>query len=49
MTTSKFYFRKQYSHSHISWKLRARGIERSCSKLLTTGWTFLQISFMKCI
>ena len=48
MTTSKLYFRKYYSHLHIFWKLRARGIERSCSKLLTTGWTFLQISFLKC-
>jgi len=45
---NKFYFRKYYSHSNIFWDLRASGIERSCSKLLTTGWMFLQISFLKC-
>ena len=48
MSLIKFYFRKYYSHSHIFWKLLARGFERSCSKLLTTGWTFLQISLLYC-
>jgi len=45
---SKFYFRNYYSHSHIFWKLLASGFERSLSKVLTTGWNFLQISLLFC-
>jgi len=48
MSLSKFYLRKYYSNSHIIWKFFARGFERIWSKLLTTGWTFLQISFLNC-
>jgi len=48
MSISKFYFRKSYSHSHMFWKLLARGFERSLSRLLTTGWKFLQISLLYC-
>jgi len=48
MTTSKFYFRKYYSPSHIFWKLWPRGFQRRCSKLSATGSTYLQISYLKC-